>query len=55
VLVKSFPEFQAQCGGMGAAMPLGYVVQHYFGNGGREALIARVVPSASSCIGIRPS
>jgi uncharacterized protein len=45
LIVHSFPEFEAQFGGLAAEMPLGYAVQHYFTNGGRDALIARVVPS----------
>jgi hypothetical protein len=48
LVVRSFPEFEAQFGGLSADMPLGYAVQHYFGNGGREALIARVVPGAAT-------
>src|SRR5262245_3373982 len=48
VLVHSFAEFQAQFGGLAADMPLGYAVQHYFANGGREALIARVAPSGAA-------
>ena len=48
VLVKSFLEFQAQFGGLAADMPLGFAVQQYFGNGGREALIVRVVPSGAA-------
>src|SRR6266496_4167461 len=44
LMVHSFAEFQAQFGGLAVDMPLGYAVQHYFTNGGREALIARVVP-----------
>src|SRR5215468_12125058 len=45
LLVHSFAEFEAQFGGLAAEMPLGYAVQQYFANGGRDALIARVVPS----------
>lgn len=45
VLVHSFMEFEAQFGGLSADMPLGYAVRHYLLNGGRDALIARVVPA----------
>jgi phage tail sheath protein FI len=45
VLVHSFMEFEAQFGGLSADMPLGYAVRHYLLNGGRDALIARVVPT----------
>ena len=47
-MVHSFAEFQAQFGGLVLEMPLGYAVQQYFLNGGRKALIARVVPSGST-------
>src|SRR5262245_14503986 len=43
--VHSFAEFQARFGALAADMPLGYAVQQYFLNGGREALIARIAPS----------
>jgi phage tail sheath protein FI len=42
LVVRSFADFTAQYGGLADGMPLGYAVQHYFANGGREALIARV-------------
>ena len=45
VLVYSFAEFEEQFGGLSADMPLGYAVRHYLLNGGRDALIARVVPA----------
>jgi uncharacterized protein len=45
LIVHSFAEFEAQFGGLAVDMPLGYAVQQYFTNGGRDALIARVVPS----------
>jgi Bacteriophage tail sheath protein len=48
LMVHSFAEFQAQFGALSVDMPLGYAVQHYFTNGGREALIARVAPSGST-------
>src|SRR6516165_2003876 len=44
-IVHSFAEFEAQFGALAAEMPLGYAVQQYFVNGGRDALIARIVPS----------
>src|SRR5262245_6106671 len=43
--VHSFAEFETRFGPLAADLPLGYAVQHYFLNGGREALIARIVPS----------
>jgi hypothetical protein len=45
LLVHSFAEFEARFGGLSAEMPLGYAVQHFFLNGGRDALIARVEPA----------
>ena len=44
-IVHSFAEFEAQFGALAAELPLGYAVQQYFVNGGRDALIARIVPS----------
>jgi len=48
VLVHSFAEFAAHFGGLAAEMPLGYAVQHFFLNGGRDALIARVEPAGAT-------
>src|SRR5215813_1613469 len=45
LIVHSFAEFEAQFGALAVALPLGYAVQQYFVNGGRDALIARIVPS----------
>src|SRR6266516_2819001 len=45
LIVHSFAEFEAQFGAVAVEMPLGYAVQQYFVNGGRDALIARIVPS----------
>jgi phage tail-like protein len=47
-MVHSFAEYEAQFGGLAAEMPLGYAVQHFFLNGGREALVARIVPAGST-------
>src|SRR5262245_38459380 len=44
-IVHSLAEFEAQFGALAAELPLGYAVQQYFVNGGRDALIARIVPS----------
>jgi len=44
-IVRSFAEFETQFGALAAELPLGYAVQQYFVNGGRDALIARIVPS----------
>src|SRR4051794_20468909 len=47
VAVRSFADFTAQFGGLSDPHPLSYAVQHYFANGGREALIARVAPAGT--------
>jgi hypothetical protein len=46
VLVKSFAEFQHAFGGLWQPSTLGYALEHFFDNGGREALIVRVVNGA---------
>jgi uncharacterized protein len=48
LMVRSFAEYEAQFGGLAAEMALGYAVQHFFLNGGREAWIARIVPAGST-------
>jgi hypothetical protein len=48
VFITSFAEFQHVFGGLWQPSPLGYAVEHYFDNGGREALIVRVVNGARS-------
>lgn len=46
VLIKSFAEFQHGFGGLWQPSPLGYAVEQFFDNGGREALVVRVVNGA---------
>ncbi len=46
VPIKSFAEFQHIFGGLWQPAPLGYAVEQFFDNGGREALIVRVVNGA---------
>jgi hypothetical protein len=46
VLIKSFVEFQQAFGGLWQPSLLGYAVEQFFDNGGREALIVRVVNGA---------
>jgi phage tail sheath protein FI len=48
VLITTFTEFQHVFGGLWQPSPLGYAVEQYFDNGGREALIVRVVNGARS-------
>ena len=46
IFVTSFTEFQHVFGGLWQPSPLGYAVEQFFDNGGREALIVRVVNGA---------
>jgi uncharacterized protein len=46
IFLRSFAEFQRIFGGLWQPSPLGYAVEHFFDNGGREALIVRVVNGA---------
>jgi Bacteriophage tail sheath protein len=46
VLIKSFAEFQQAFGGLWQPSLLGYAIEQFFDNGGREALIVRVVNGA---------
>lgn len=46
VLIRSFTEFQHVFGGLWQPSLLGYAVEQFFDNGGREALIVRVVNGA---------
>jgi uncharacterized protein len=48
ILIKSFSEFQQVFGGLWQPSLLGYAVEQFFDNGGREALIVRVVNGARS-------
>ncbi|HLZ96459.1 MAG TPA: hypothetical protein VKP66_00850 [Steroidobacteraceae bacterium] len=46
VLLTSFAEFQHTFGGLWQPSPLGYAVEHFFDNGGRETFVVRVVNGA---------
>lgn len=46
VFIKNFAEFQQVFGGLWQPSPLGYAVEHFFDNGGREAYVVRVVNGA---------
>jgi len=48
VSIKSFAEFQLVFGGLWQPSLLGYAVEQFFDNGGREALIVRVANGARS-------
>jgi uncharacterized protein len=47
VLVQSWPDFQSQFGGLVAGSYLGYAVNQFFGNGGQQAYIIRLVASGN--------
>ena len=44
VLLNSFAEFQHTFGGLWQPSPLGYAVEHFFDNGGRETFVVRAAP-----------
>ena len=46
VYLKSFAEFQQIFGGLWQPSPLGYAVEQFFDNGGREAIVVRVINGA---------
>jgi hypothetical protein len=46
VLVTNFGEFQVIFGGLWQPSPLGYALEHFFDNGGRQAYVVRVVNGA---------
>lgn len=48
VRVQSYAEYQRVFGGLWGESPMSYAVQHYFLNGGTDALIVRVANSAIS-------
>jgi hypothetical protein len=46
ISIKSFADFQHMFGGLWQPSPLGYAVEQFFDNSGREALVVRVVNGA---------
>jgi len=46
IFITSFAEFQRAFGGLWQPSPLGYAVEQFFDNGGREAFVVRVVNGA---------
>ena len=47
-LVQSFADFESQFGGLDSRSLLGYSVNHFFGNGGQQAYIIRLVDPATA-------
>jgi uncharacterized protein len=47
VIVRSFADFQQHFGGLWQPSPLAYAVEHFFEQGGRQAVIVRVVNAAA--------
>jgi len=46
-LVRSFDDFETQYGGLDPGFPLGYAVSQFFANGGAEAYVLRLAPTAA--------
>jgi hypothetical protein len=46
IVVRSFADFQQQFGGLWQPSPLSYAVEHFFEQGGRQAVIVRVANGA---------
>jgi hypothetical protein len=55
VLVKNFAEFQHVFGGLWQPSLLGYAIEQFFDNGGREALVVRVVNGARAASVVLPA
>ena len=47
VIVRSYADFQQIFGGLWQPSPLSYAVEHFFEQGGRNAVIVRVVNAAA--------
>lgn len=47
IIVRSFADFQQHFGGLWQPSPLSYAVEHFFEQGGRQAVIVRVANAAS--------
>ena len=47
VIVRSFADFQQHFGGLWQPSPLSYAVEHFFEQGGRQAVIVRIVNAAA--------
>ena len=47
ILVQSFADFQQEFGGLWQPSPLSYAVEHFFEQGGRQAVIVRVANGAA--------
>lgn len=46
IIVRSFADFQQQFGGLWQPSPLSYAVEHFFEQGGRQAVVVRVANGA---------
>jgi uncharacterized protein len=55
VLVQSWSEYQAIFGGLYSGVYLGYAVNQFFGNGGSQAYIVRIVDTTSAVTSTTPS
>src|SRR5579862_1279903 len=54
-LVLSWNDYQSQFGGLYPGVYLGYAVSQFFGNGGQQAYIVRLVEGASTASGTEPT
>ncbi|MEN0064574.1 MAG: phage tail sheath subtilisin-like domain-containing protein [Myxococcota bacterium] len=55
VLVRSVADFDRHFGGIWFDSLLGYMVHHYFRNGGRQAIVARTAPGATPATATVPA
>jgi uncharacterized protein len=47
ILIQSFQDFQQQFGGLWQPSPLSYSIEHFFEQGGRQAIVVRVANGAA--------
>lgn len=47
IVIRSFADFQQHFGGLWQPSPLSYAVEHFFEQGGRQAVIVRVANGAT--------
>jgi phage tail sheath protein FI len=47
ILIRSFADFQQQFGGLWQPSPLSYSIEHFFEQGGRQAIVVRVANGAA--------
>ena len=55
VRVQNFADFERSYGGLWVSSTLSYAVQHFFANGGADALICRVHNGAVAATSVKPA